>query len=48
MNGKPRTFYLPRLNREFYQGDAVVHWTLTIFDRKTGWLPSPLNGEREN
>jgi REP element-mobilizing transposase RayT len=38
MDGKPRTFYLPRLNREFYQGDAVVHWTLTVFDRKTGWL----------
>jgi REP element-mobilizing transposase RayT len=38
MNGKPRTFYLPRLSREFYQGDAVVHWTLTVFDRKTGWL----------
>jgi putative transposase len=38
MDGKPRSFYLPRLNREFYQGDAAVHWTLTIFDRKTGWL----------
>jgi len=38
MNGKPRTFYLPRLNRESYQGAAVIHWTLTIFDRKTGWL----------
>jgi REP element-mobilizing transposase RayT len=38
MNGKPRTFYLPRLSPEFYRGDAVVHWTLTIFDRKTGWL----------
>src|SRR5271168_121384 len=38
MNGKPRTFYLPRLNREFYQGAAVIHWTLTVFDRKSGWL----------
>jgi putative transposase len=38
MDGKPRTFYLPRLNREHYQGDAVIHWTLTVFDRKTGWL----------
>jgi REP element-mobilizing transposase RayT len=38
MNGKPRTFYLPRLNRGFYQGDAVIHWTLTIFNRGTGWL----------
>jgi len=38
VNGKPRTFYLPRLNPEFYRGDAAIHWTLTIFDRKTGWL----------
>jgi putative transposase len=33
-----RTYFLPRLPREYYQGDAVVHWTLTIFDRATGWL----------
>ena len=33
-----RPFYLPRLPREHYQGDAVVHWTLTIFDRARGWL----------
>lgn len=33
-----RTFYLPRLPREHYQGDAVIHWTLTIFDRVQGWL----------
>jgi hypothetical protein len=38
MNGKPRAYYLPRLSPEFYQGDAVVHWTLTVFDRATGWL----------
>ena len=38
MDGKPRTHFLPRLEREFYQGDAVVHWTLTVFDRGTGWL----------
>jgi putative transposase len=30
--------YLPRLKPEFYRGDAVVHWTLTIFDRGQGWL----------
>jgi putative transposase len=30
--------YLPRLKPEFYRGDAVVHWTLTIFDRGKGWL----------
>ncbi len=22
----------------FYQGDAVVHWTLSVSDKKTGWL----------
>jgi putative transposase len=38
MNGEPRAYYLPRLSPEFYQGDAVVHWTLTVFDRATGWL----------
>jgi putative transposase len=35
---KPRPDYLPRLAPEFYQGDAAVHWTLTVFDRGTGWL----------
>src|SRR5581483_5732637 len=30
--------YLPRLDPEFYRGDAAVHWTLSIFDRKRGWL----------
>ena len=30
--------YLPRLAKEFYQGDAVVHWTLTIHERKIGWM----------
>jgi putative transposase len=33
-----RKYSLPRLPREYYQGDAVVHWQLSIFDRKTGWL----------
>jgi REP element-mobilizing transposase RayT len=33
-----RSFYLPRLPREHYQGDAVVFWTLTVFDRVQGWL----------
>ena len=36
--GVNRRFYLPRLPREYYQGDAVVHWTLTIAMRGTGWL----------
>ena len=33
-----RQFYLPRLAREHYQADAVVFWTLTVFDRTRGWL----------
>ncbi|HUA69106.1 MAG TPA: hypothetical protein VMA13_11220 [Candidatus Saccharimonadales bacterium] len=33
-----RAFYLPRLPRVHYQGDAVVFWTLTIFDKVRGWL----------
>lgn len=33
-----RAFYLPRLPLEYYQGDAVVHWTLPISHRRQGWL----------
>jgi REP element-mobilizing transposase RayT len=33
-----RAFYLPRLPREHYQADAVVFWTLTVFDKAKGWL----------
>ena len=33
-----RAFHLPRLPREYYQGDAVVHWTLPISHRREGWL----------
>jgi REP element-mobilizing transposase RayT len=29
---------LPRLPPEFYCGEAYVHWTLTMEDRRTGWL----------
>lgn len=36
--GTDRSFYLPRLAREHYQGDAVVHWTMPIALRETGWL----------
>jgi putative transposase len=36
--GTDRSFYLPRLPREFYQANAVVHWTLPISQRRTGWL----------
>ncbi len=35
---RERSHFLPRLPREYYQGDAVVHWTLTLFDRAKGWL----------
>jgi putative transposase len=41
MNGKPRSefsHYLPRLKHEFYQGDAVVFWTMPIHLRRQGWL----------
>jgi REP element-mobilizing transposase RayT len=33
-----RAYQLPRLPRAYYQGDAVVHWTQTTFDRLQGWL----------
>jgi len=33
-----RSLYLPRLPREYYQGDAVVHWTLPVSRRGHGWL----------
>src|SRR5207249_4344953 len=36
--GANRNFYLPRLEPEFYLGDAVVHWTMPIADRNKGWL----------
>ncbi|HZI30731.1 MAG TPA: hypothetical protein VFF11_00215, partial [Candidatus Binatia bacterium] len=35
-----RAFYLPRLPRGYYQADAVVFWTLTVFDKVKGWLTS--------
>ena len=33
-----RSFYLPRLPREYYQGDAVVPWMLPVSHRRHGWL----------
>jgi putative transposase len=36
--GTNRAFYLPRLPREYYQADAVVHWTMPIAKRGIGWL----------
>ena len=32
--------HLPRLNAEWYRGSAVVFWTHTIAERRTGWLAS--------
>lgn len=30
--------HLKRLPREYYVGDAIVHWSLTTLDRQVGWL----------
>jgi putative transposase len=35
---KMRYDYLKRLPAAFYRGQAYIHWSLTIEDRKTGWL----------
>jgi putative transposase len=43
-----RAFNLPRLPREYYQGDAVVFWTLTTFDRATGWLTPSFHQRFQN
>src|SRR5258707_15292371 len=43
-----RAFYLPRLPREYYQGDAVVFWTLTTFDRARGWLTPSFHQRFQN
>jgi hypothetical protein len=37
-SGTNRSFYLQRLPREYYQADAVVHWTMSIAMSGTGWL----------
>jgi len=37
MNRK-RHGYLKRLPPEYYRGQAYVHWSLTMEDRKSGWL----------
>ncbi|HAB16862.1 MAG TPA: hypothetical protein PLX89_02235 [Verrucomicrobiota bacterium] len=39
-----RPIFLPRLAREQYQGDAIIHWSLPIFDRTTGWLNDTFHG----
>jgi len=30
--------HLHRLEAGFYRGDAIVHWSLTMLNRKQGWL----------
>lgn len=30
--------YLRRLPPEYYRGRAVVHWSMTMENRKSGWL----------
>jgi putative transposase len=37
-HGKIRTHYLPRLDPEYYRGDAVVFWTSPVAHSGTGWL----------
>ena len=38
----PHRDHLRRLDAVAYRGHAVVHWTMTILDRKTGWLDARL------
>ena len=38
MKSKVEKDYLKRLPVEYYRGQAYVHWSMTMEDRKTGWL----------
>ena len=40
---QPEWHHLPRLAPEFYQGFAVVLWTITLERRATGWLDDPFH-----
>ncbi len=43
-----RNRYLRRLPPEAYRGQAYVHWTMAIGERRTGWLHEPFHaGLRE-
>ena len=33
-----RKGHLKRLPKEHYQGQAYVHWSMTMENRRTGWL----------
>ena len=35
--------HLPRLDPCNYRGHAWVHWTMTVYDRATGWLDSEMH-----
>jgi REP element-mobilizing transposase RayT len=45
MGDTNRAFYLPRLPREYYQADAVVHWSLPVSHRHRGWLSERFHGQ---
>ena len=38
MNTTKRHDHLKRLPPEYYRGKAYIHWSLTMEERKTGWL----------
>ncbi len=40
-----RSFYLPRLPREYYQADAVVQWPLSVAHRARGWLNDAIHAK---
>ncbi|WP_345734797.1 hypothetical protein [Prosthecobacter algae] len=37
--------HLPRLNANAYRGRSVIHWTLTMDQRATGWLSEKFHEE---
>lgn len=43
MEGEKERDYLKRLPRHYYRGAAWVHWTMTIKDRRTGWLDDSMH-----
>ena len=40
---QPEWHHLPRLDPRFYRGFAVIHWTITLEHRATGWLNEPFH-----
>ena len=43
--GLDRRFSLPRLPREYYQADSVVHWTMPVALAATGWLTKEFHAQ---